>query len=102
MIPAIVPPKPELPEAKRRKKGTGADDWEEPVIVEAETKKARDDEARRRLIELETWKRKSEAKTAKEEEETKDKTKFNFSGKYKLRLNVKNNINLITQSRHDI
>ena len=94
MIPAIVPPKPEPPEVKEKKKGTGADDWEEPVIVEAETKKARDDEARRRLIELETWKRKLEAKTAKEEEETKDKTKFNFSGKYKLRLNVKNNLNL--------
>ena len=94
MIPAIVPPKPEPPEVKEKKKGTGADDWEEPVIVEAETKKARDDEARRRLTELETWKRKQDAKTAKEEEETKDKTKFNFSGKYKLRLNVKNNLNL--------
>lgn len=93
-VPSDAPPKPAIPEAKEKKKGAGADEWEEPVVLEADTKKARDDEARRRLTELETWKRKQDAKTAKEEEEAKDKTKFNFSGKYKLRLNVKDNINL--------
>ncbi|MDP2276737.1 MAG: hypothetical protein Q8K51_00780, partial [Nitrospirota bacterium] len=91
--PASVTPKAALPEVKEKKKAAGADEWEEPS-VSVDTAKARDDEARRRLTELETWKRKQDAKTAKEEEETKDKTKFNFSGKYKLRLNVKDNINL--------
>ena len=91
--PAAVPAKTALPEAKEKKKAAGTDEWEEPGVA-SDIAKARDDEARRRLTELETWKRKQDAKTAKEEEETKDKTKFNFSGKYKLRLNVKDNINL--------
>lgn len=72
---------------------TAKDEWEEPV-VEKEPSKGRDEEARRRLIELETWKRRLEAKAAKEAEEAAEKVKFDFSGKYKLRLNVRNNLNL--------
>ncbi len=73
--------------------GTGDDEWGEPV-VRTETAKGRDDEARRRLSELETWKKKTDAKTAKEAEESADKVRFDFSGKYKLRYNVRNNLNL--------
>lgn len=69
------------------------DEWGEPVVG-VETAKGRDEEARRRLSELETWKKKQEAKTAKESEEAADKVKFAFSGKYKLRFNAKNNLNL--------
>lgn len=69
------------------------DEWEEPV-VQKEPAKGRDEEARRRLIELETWKRKLEAKVAKDAEETADRVKFAFSGKYKLRVNTRSNFNL--------
>lgn len=70
-----------------------ADEWGEPAVV-ADSAKGRDDEARRRLIELETWKRKTDARAAKEAEEAADKVKFDFSGKYKLRANSKNNLHL--------
>jgi hypothetical protein len=83
-------PAPAATEVKEKKEAV-ADEWGEPVV---ETPKARDEDARRRVKELETWKRKLEAKTAKEEEEVRDKTTFTLSGKYKLRLNVKDNINL--------
>jgi hypothetical protein len=89
--PAAIPSKPAVAEAKDKKEA--ADEWGEPV-VETDIQKARDEEARRRLTELETWKRKLDARTAKEEEEAREKPKFAFSGKYKLRLNIKDNINL--------
>lgn len=72
---------------------TAKDEWDEPV-VQKEPAKGRDEEARRRLTELETWKRKAEARAAKEAEESADKVRFEFSGKYKLRLNTRDNLNL--------
>lgn len=74
-------------------KTSSKDEWDEPE-VRKDTAKGRDEEARRRLTELETWKRKAEAKAAKEAEESADKVRFDFSGKYKLRLNVRDNLNL--------
>ena len=68
------------------------DEWGAPVAEE--TAKGRDEEARRRLTELETWKRKTDARTAKEAEEAADKVKFDFSGKYKVRGNMRDNLNL--------
>jgi hypothetical protein len=89
-----TPPKsPQSESLKPAVKKTGDDEWGEPV-VEQDTVKGRDEDARRRLAELETWKKKQEAKTAKEAEESADKVKFDFSGKYKLRFNTKNNLNL--------
>jgi hypothetical protein len=69
------------------------DEWEEPV-PRTETVGGRDEEARRRLTELETWKRKQDARSAKEAEEAAQKVRFDFSGRYKLRLNSRDNLNL--------
>jgi hypothetical protein len=69
------------------------DEWGAPAVA-VDTAKGRDEEARRRLIELETWQRKTEAKSAKETEEQAELAKFDFSGKYKLRLNSRNNLHL--------
>ncbi|MEK6672328.1 MAG: alginate export family protein [Nitrospirota bacterium] len=71
----------------------GKDEWDEPV-VQKEPAKGRDEEARRRLTELETWKRKAEARAAKDAEETAERPKIEISGKYKLRLNSRSNLNL--------
>lgn len=79
--------------AKEPAKKAADDEWGEPV-VSAEAPGGRDPDARRRLTELETWKKKQDAKVAKEEEEARDKPKLGLSGKYKLRLNMKDNINL--------
>jgi len=67
-------------------------EWDEPEVE----KKAdsRDEEARRRLLVLETQARKSAAETAKREEEQKDKVKFEFSGKYQAKLNSRHNFDL--------
>lgn len=69
-----------------------AGDWDEPEV----DKKAegRDDEARRRLLVLETQARKSSAEVAKREEAQKDKVHFDFSGKYKVQANSRHNFNL--------
>ena len=77
---------------------TGADEWGEPVQG-VEAAKGRDEEARRRLTEMETWKRKMEAKAAKEAEEEADKVKLEFTGKYKVRFNSRNNLNLDNPSQ---
>ena len=69
------------------------DEWEEPVSGQGHGK-GRDEEARRRLTDLETWKLKEEAKEAKEAEEASDRVKLAFSGEYKLRLNSTSNLNL--------
>ncbi|MBI5408761.1 MAG: hypothetical protein HZA14_05285, partial [Nitrospirae bacterium] len=71
------------------------DEWAEPE-VKKEPAKGRDEDARRRISGLETWQKKQSAEEAKREEELRDKTKFTLSGKYKLRLNIKDNINLNT------
>ncbi|MDZ4251809.1 MAG: alginate export family protein [Sulfuritalea sp.] len=67
-------------------------EWDEPEV----DKKAegRDEEARRRLLVLETQARKSGAEAAKREEATKDKVQFDFSGKYKVQANSRHNFNL--------
>lgn len=83
---AVAPPPPVISKA-------AADEWGEPAVV-TDTARSRDDEARRRLTELETWKRKTDARAAKEAEEAADKVKFDFSGKYKLRANSKSNLHL--------
>jgi len=69
------------------------DEWgEEPEVEKAAA--GRDEDARRRITELETWKRKDEAKQAKKEEEDSKKAKFALSGKYKLHYNIRDNLNL--------
>jgi len=91
----------ELP-VKEKKDETPPDDtgeWGEPVVEEGPSK-GRDEDARRRLTEMETWRRKEEARMAKEEEEASDKVKYELSGKYKLRLNMRNNLNLNNQQQH--
>ena len=83
-----------VPEASKTEIRKSADnEWGEPDVAK-ETAKGRDEDARRRLTELETWKRKADAKTAKEAEEAADKVKIDISGKYKLRYNVRDNLNL--------
>jgi hypothetical protein len=69
------------------------DGWgEEPAVTKAV--EGRDKDARRRVTELETWKRKEEAKKAEKEREESKKVKFEWSGKYKLHLNIRDNLNL--------
>jgi len=67
-------------------------EWDEPEV----DKKAegRDEEARRRLLVLETQARKSTAEIAKREEAQKDKVQFDFSGKYKAQVNSRHNFDL--------
>ena len=77
---------------------SGGEEWGEPAAG-AGPSPGRDEEARRRLTELETWKRKLDAKAAKEAEEDADKVKYNFSGKYKLRFNSTDNLNLNNPSQ---
>ena len=74
------------------KAATAGGEWDEPEV----DKKAegRDEEARRRLIALETQMRKNAAEAAKQQEEQKDKVKFDFSGKYKAQVNSRRNFNL--------
>jgi len=72
---------------------SATDEWEEPV-PRPETTRGRDEEARRRLTELETWKRRQDAKWAKEAEEAAEKVRFDFSGRYKVRLNARDNLDL--------
>ncbi|MBI5212075.1 MAG: alginate export family protein [Nitrospirae bacterium] len=91
--PAAQAPAPKDTIAKEKTKPAADDEWGEPV-VSAEAPGGRDPDARRRLTELETWKRKQDAKIAKEAEEAADKVKFDFSGKYKLRVNTRSNFNL--------
>jgi hypothetical protein len=73
-------------------KAAAGGEWDEPEL----DKKAegRDEEARRRLLVLETQARKAGAEAAKREEAQKDKVAFEFSGKYKPQLNSRNNFNL--------
>ena len=69
------------------------DEWEEPV-ARPQTPGGRDEDARRRLTELETWKSKQDARSAKEAEEAAQKARFEFSARYKLRLNLRDNLDL--------
>jgi hypothetical protein len=81
-------------EEKKSEAPPAADEeWAAPAVIE-EKATGRDEDARRRITELETWRMKLEAKAAKEEEEAVEEVKFDFSGKYKLHLNIRNNLNL--------
>lgn len=72
--------------------GLEASDWDEPEVVKAP--EGRDEEARRRLTEVETQVRKVVAAATKEEEEKRQKVQFEFSGAYKVRGNNRNNFDL--------
>lgn len=74
------------------KPASSGGDWDEPEL----DKKAegRDEEARRRLLVLETQARRNAAEVAKQQEELKDKFSFAFSGKYKGQFNSRNNFDL--------
>ena len=70
----------------------GGGEWDEPEVDKKP--EGRDEEARRRLLVLETQARKNAAEVAKQAEEQKDRFKFEFSGKYKARFNSRHNFNL--------
>lgn len=80
------------PAAAAAPKSGGGGEWDEPEVE----KKAegRDEEARRRLLALETQMRKTSAEAAKVEEERKNRSQIEFSGKYKAQLNSRNNFDL--------
>lgn len=87
---AAAAPQP-APAAAAAKSGTG-DEWDEPEV--AKKTEGRDEEARRRLLALETQMRKTGAEAAKQEEERKGKFKYELSGKYKGQVNARRNFNL--------
>lgn len=74
------------------KSGGGGGEWDEPEIERKA--EGRDEEARRRLLVLETQMRKTTAETAKADEERKNRPQFEFSGKYKAQINSRNNFDL--------
>lgn len=74
------------------KSASGGGEWDEPEVDKKP--EGRDEEARRRLLALETQARKNAAQAAKQEEEQKDKFQFALSGKYKGQINSRNNFNL--------
>lgn len=75
------------------KPGTAAGgEWDEPEVERKA--EGRDEEARRRLLAVETQMRKSAAEAAKREEDQKDKARFELSGKYKAQFNSRHNFNL--------
>jgi hypothetical protein len=67
-------------------------EWDEPDVDKKP--EGRDEEARRRLLMLETQARKNAAEAARQAEEQQDKFKFALSGKYKVQFNSRNNFNL--------
>ena len=67
-------------------------EWDEPEVDKKP--EGRDEEARRRLLVIETQARKNAAETAKLEEQNKDKFKLDLSGKYKTAINARKNFNL--------
>lgn len=88
-------PSREVVEDKREEPPPAGEEDEWGDEEEVETSPAgRDTDARRRVTELETWRRKRDSKTAKEKEEAEKKVKFEFSGKFKLRFNIRDNLNL--------
>jgi hypothetical protein len=85
-------PAPKQPAPGAIKAASGGSEWDEPDLDKKPD--GRDEEARRRLLVLETQARKSAAEVAKREEEQKGKFNIDFSGKYKGQLNSRNNFNL--------
>lgn len=71
---------------------SGGDEWDEPEVERKA--EGRDEEARRRLLVLETQMRKTSAEAAKQAEEAQGKIRWDFSGKYKAKLNSRHNFNL--------
>ena len=80
------------PGAVSVKAAAGEGEWDEPEVEKKP--EGRDEDARRRLLVLETQARKNAAEVAKQAEEQKDRFKFEFSGKYKARFNSRHNFNL--------
>lgn len=77
-------------------------EWDEPEVEQKA--QGRDDEARRRLLALETQARKSAAEAVKRADEQKNKFQFEFSGKYKAQVNSRHNFDLsnpLQQWRYD-
>ncbi|MBI4753933.1 MAG: alginate export family protein [Betaproteobacteria bacterium] len=86
------PPASAGPVAAAGTKPAASGDWDEPEVEK--TAQGRDEEARRRVMALETQVRKFGAETAKQAEETKGKPHWEFSGKLKARVNSRHNFNL--------
>lgn len=80
------------PPARAAAKSSAGGEWDEPDVEKRP--EGRDEEARRRLLAIETQMRKTGAEAAKREEERKDKFKLDLSGKYKGQLNTRSNFNL--------
>lgn len=74
------------------KPATAGGEWDEPEVEQKA--QGRDDEARRRLLALETQARKSAADMVKRADEQKNKFQFEFSGKYKAQVNSRHNFDL--------
>ncbi len=87
--PAAVSPVQQKPAAA---KDSAGGEWDEPEVDKKQ--EGRDEEARRRLMALETQVRKFSAEAAKLQEALRKKTNFDFSGKYKARVNSRHNFNL--------
>ena len=73
--------------------GLAQEDWSEPEVAQSAAG-GRDAEARRRLSELETKIRKMEGRQTKADEEREDKFAFDWSGKFKVQGNVRDDFNL--------
>lgn len=71
---------------------SGGGEWDEPEVERKA--EGRDEEARRRLLALETQVRKTSAEAAKQDEARKSRPQFEFSGKYKGQINSRNNFDL--------
>lgn len=89
---AGAPAAPQPATAVAAAKSGSVDEWDEPEV--AKKAEGRDEEARRRLLAIETQMRKTGAEAAKQEEERKDKFKYELSGKYKGQVNARRNFNL--------
>lgn len=74
------------------KPAAAGSDWDEPEVEKKP--EGRDEEARRRLMALETQVRRYDAEAAKQAEENRDKVQWAFSAKYKARVNARRNFNL--------
>ena len=86
------PPAPTAAKPAAPKPAAAGSEWDEPEVEQKA--QGRDNEARRRLLALETQARKSAAETAKRDDEQKDKFRFEFSGKYKAQVNSRHNFEL--------
>lgn len=73
-------------------KAGAANDWDEPEVEKKP--ESRDEEARRRVMVLETQLRKAAAEAARQADENRGKPRWDLSAKYKARFNSRRNFNL--------